>query len=112
MANRNQRRKRAKVKAERDVILAQVASDIERKAAIIRANLTGNRGKMETVTVAIRLNVKSGKATPVTQKRRILSPSYGTDSAMKVLRNAGPSNNANAEIARVCGERYRALTAK
>lgn len=97
MANRHQRRKRKALKDAQAAIFREVASEIARKESIIKANLSGNRGKTQTIIKAIKL-CKDGTVKPVTERRKVLSPSYGTDSSVSVQRNAGPSRSASGEI--------------
>jgi hypothetical protein len=83
MANRHQRRKRAKTaNLDKTIMLAQASRSIE-IAKIVKANLSAPRQRVYD---------------------------YGTSSVVSVLRNAGPSASASGEIAAMM--RRKAYTAK
>lgn len=107
MASRNQRRKRKALRDAQRELLQKVDSDIAAKAAIIKANLSGNRGRTETVVKAIRL-CKDGAVVPVMERKRVVSVSIPS-----CLANAA-SQSHRGYVCRAGGsmERRRALALK
>ena len=97
MANRHQRRKRAKAaNLEKTIALASAYRSIE-IAKLVKVNMAKPKGEIETRVLKLRLK-SDGSIQPIKATRRI-DASYGITSTESVLRNAGPSVSASGEIA-------------
>lgn len=108
MANRHQRRKRAKAaNLDRTIALASAHRSIE-IAKLVKANMSAPKGTIETRVLKLRLK-RNGSIEPIKATRRI-DAHYGITSTESVLRNAGPSASASGEIAAMM--RRKAYSAK
>jgi hypothetical protein len=107
MASRNQRRKRKALRDAQYAIFQEAQALQDAKAAIIKANLCGNRGKVETVTTKLRLK-RDGSIEPIRERRKVVSVSIPS-----CLANAA-SQSHRGYVCRAGGsmERKRALALK